>query len=267
VRTGPGVHASATTSIRAEGSAVTDGFYGAVQARIHHEQFGDLAAAAAARLVRELQAAGRDTGTVVDLGCGSGILARRLVDAGYGVHGVDLSPDMVALARAGVPEATFERAAVLDAHLPPAVAVTAIGEVLNYATDRRAGIEALAAVSRRVHGALEPGGIFLFDVSTPGRLGPERARERVHDRGDWTLCMRAVERDDATLERRIAIFTRTAPGTYSRVDEHHVLHLYEPDDVVGAVEQAGFAVERLDGHGPAGASTPSTGWLVVLARA
>jgi SAM-dependent methyltransferase len=245
---------------------VSEGFYGAAQARIHHDRFGDLAAVAAARLLRELHAAGHDSGTVVDLGCGSGILARHVVDAGYAVRGFDLSDDMLRLARTQVPEATFERRAVLDVALPDSVGVTAVGEVLNYATDRRAGIDALATVARRVRDALAPGGVFLFDVSTPGRLGPERARERVHDHGDWTLCMHAAELDD-TLERRIVIYTRTAPGTYTRVDEHHVLHLYEPDEVVATVSAAGFAVERLATYGEATASTPPSGWVVVLARA
>src|SRR5262245_23465407 len=69
-------------------------FYGAEQARIHHRGFGELARRAGELLRTRLLAAGHRDGTVVDLGCGSGILARQLTDAGYTVLGVDISPGM-----------------------------------------------------------------------------------------------------------------------------------------------------------------------------
>src|SRR5260370_30626477 len=116
----------------------TPDFYGPAQAAIHHTAFGDLAETAARRLVGELHDTGHRRGTVVDLGCGSGILAGILTDAGYAVHGVDLSADMLDLARRTAPGPTFEHGSLLDVELPPTVAVTAIGEALNYATDLRA---------------------------------------------------------------------------------------------------------------------------------
>lgn len=56
---------------------------------------------------------------VADLGCGTGTLALLLADEGYTVDGVDLSPAMVALARAkaaGRPDVTVVEA---DASAPP----------------------------------------------------------------------------------------------------------------------------------------------------
>ena len=91
-----------------------DAFYGPAQADIHHTAFGDLADGAATRLLAELRDAGHETGTVVDLGCGSGILARRVSDAGYDVVGIDLSAAMVATPR---PHARLSGAAVITAPL------------------------------------------------------------------------------------------------------------------------------------------------------
>ncbi|AXI80825.1 class I SAM-dependent DNA methyltransferase [Peterkaempfera bronchialis] len=52
---------------------------------------------------------------VLDLGCGTGVpTARRLVDAGLRVVGIDLSPGMVERARANVPEADFHQADIAD---------------------------------------------------------------------------------------------------------------------------------------------------------
>ncbi len=90
----------------------SDGFYGREQAAIHHERFGDLALDAARTLAGLLVSRGLIAGLVTDLGCGSGILASTMSDLGYDVLGIDISPDMLALAAA-------QRAA---RDLPPGVA-------------------------------------------------------------------------------------------------------------------------------------------------
>ena len=253
-------------------------FYGEDQAAIHHREFGDLARAAASLVRAELRAAGHRTGTVVDLGCGSGILARALTDEGYSVVGVDLSSDMVEIARSVAPDAELSVGSVHDVEIPPAVAVTAVGEVLNYATDARAGLAALGSLARRVRDALEPDGCFVFDVALPGRHGPTARHVVFHDREDWSLAREAVE-DGDRLERRIVVFRRTPspePGEhtgvrrdalYRRTDEHHVLRLYDPADVAAVLVEAGFTVEQRPGYGTSPTrSTPAEGWAVFVCR-
>jgi len=245
-------------------------FYGADQAVIHDREFGDLARRAAAYLRSLLEEAGLRRGTVVDLGCGSGILASILTGAGYEVLGVDISQDMIELASANAPKASFRRGSLLDADLPSAVAVTAIGEALNYATDPRAGLAELERLAARVREALASGGVFLFDVATPGRHGPERVALRYHDHDDWTLSMQADESADHTrLDRRITIFRkvdRPGPGWYRRSDEHHVLRLYELGAITDALARTGFEATILDAYGSSSSSTPAGGWAVVVAR-
>jgi SAM-dependent methyltransferase len=243
-------------------------FYGDVQARIHHTDFGRLAAAAAQQLLGLLVAAGHDSGTVYDLGSGSGILAAALTQQGYDVVGVDISPDMVALAQRTAPKAQFSVGSVHDVQLGPAVAVTATGEVLNYATDPAAGLAALAALAQRVHDVLAPGGVFLFDIAMPGRSGPQGRRVQFHDRPDWSLGMHAVESADGTqLDRVIVIFSRDEDtGLYQRYDEHHVLRLYQAADVERVVKDAGFGVARAASYEDQEWDTaPPAGWGVFVA--
>jgi SAM-dependent methyltransferase len=239
-------------------------FYGPEQAAIHHERFGALAADAARLVLGELHRAGIAGGTVVDLGSGTGIYARALSDAGYDVIGVDISSDMVELARTTAPDAMFRAGSVHDFAIPPgAVVVTALGEVLNYATDQRAGLDALTSLAARVRAALAPNGLFVFDVATPGRAGPRPEQGRYVEGDGWAIGVRFVERaDPPELERFVTMFVRDGE-TYRRVDEHHLLRLYSEADVERVLHEAGFAYDVLAGYaGPVDFS----GWKVFVAR-
>src|SRR5439155_12912342 len=68
-------------------------------AYIHDAGFTDLARNAAAVVLKLLRNHKLQNGLIVDLGCGSGVLAERLTRAGYNVLGVDISESMLKLAR------------------------------------------------------------------------------------------------------------------------------------------------------------------------
>src|SRR4029453_17383336 len=106
-------------------------------ANFHDSGHSALAEAAAQRVVEELRGCGFHDGIVVDLGCGSGILARIVSHAGYRVIGMDISDSMVAIARERSPKSEFYVRSFVSAALPACIAVTAIGEVLNYAFDEQ----------------------------------------------------------------------------------------------------------------------------------
>lgn len=214
-------------------------FYGADLAHVHDKGFGDFARAAA----RELLARAPKPGTVVELGCGSGIGAQILSDAGWDVVGIDLSAEMLAIAARRAPRARFARGSIWDAELPPCDAVTAIGEVVNYAADPRAGPDRLPELFARIERALAPGGVFLFDFATPGR-GTLGAGPGAREGAGWRIEHDAAEDPERELlERRMAV---RVGDRESR--ETHLLRLYEPDRVRGQLESAGFRAEALEGY-------------------
>jgi len=223
-------------------------FYGRDLAYVHDAACWHLARGGAQTLLRLLGRARIRDGLVVDLGAGSGITARVLTDAGYEVLGVELSPDMVELARRRAPAARFITSSLLDAELPACVAVTAIGECLNYATDPRAGRRRLAPLFARIHQALRPGGLFLLDVAEPGR-GRRAPRRTWHEGPDWLLCVEAAEApDERVLRRRITVF-RQADGAWRRSDELHRLRLYPRQEVLDLLASTGFHTRLLAGYG------------------
>ena len=225
-------------------------FYGEDLAYVHDQAFGHLARAGAETLLRLLARQGFESGLTVELGSGSGITAQLLTDRGYDVLGIEVSPDLVEIARGRAPGAEFVNASLLDAEIPSCVAVAAIGECFNYAWDSRGGDEALPVIFSRVYEALEPGGFFLFDIAEPGRERGGPRRDWSEGR-DWMLCLEASEDHAArTLERRITIFRQLDRG-YRRSDELHRLRLYEVQTVLGLLESAGFEARRLGAYGSA----------------
>jgi SAM-dependent methyltransferase len=235
-------------------------FYGADLAYVHDRAFGHVARAGGLTLIRFLGRHGFGEGLVVELGSGSGITARLLTEEGYEVLGVEVSADLIEIASQRAPAASFENASLLDADVPSCVAVAAIGEPFNYAFHDRES-DALANLFARVHEALEPGGLFLFDVAEPGRErgGPRRTW---FEGPDWMLCLEAVEyHAERRLDRRITVF-READDGYRRSDELHVLRLYERDEVQNALADAGFESRQLGAYsGEVHFGRGHSGWL------
>lgn len=214
---------------------------------IHDLGFGDMAVAAADVLLEALE--GFAGGTVVDLGCGSGILAERVAAAGFDVVGIDLSPAMIDIARRRVPGAEFRCESLLSAELPACIAVVAVGECFNYRFDPRHSREEVVGLFRRIYRALVPGGVLLFDAAEPGRVpggGPVRT---FVDGGDWTVLMTAQEHPGTrVLTRRITSF-RCLGDLYRRDDEVHELELHPRDELLEELAEAGFESRVLEAYG------------------
>ena len=130
-------------------------FYQEDLAYIHHAGFGEFARQAGQQVLRMLRDVDDDPGLVVDLGCGSGIWASMLTDAGYDVAGIDISPYMIDLARQEAPLAELHQGSAFDFNIPKCQSVTALGEVLGYASPELPTDERLAGLFTRVAG--QPG--------------------------------------------------------------------------------------------------------------
>jgi SAM-dependent methyltransferase len=218
-------------------------------AYIHDTGYGAFARSAAPVLLGALRRQGFPRGLVVDLGCGSGILAAEIAAAGYDVLGFDVSPAMLALARKRVPQARFRHQSLWAAELPSCVAVTAIGECFNYLFDRTNSDKALEQLYRRVWDALCHGGVFLFDVAEPGRVPGSGRQKQFREEADWSVLVAADEdRERRQLTRRITSF-RKVGKLYRRDHEVHQLRLFKGSEAARRLRQLGFRVRLLRGYG------------------
>jgi len=104
---------------------------------------------------------------LLDLCCGTGLLMRPLLAAGYRLTGLDLSAGMLACARRNAPQATLLQADARDFSLPqPVHGAFCTSASLNHVDS----IEDLQQVFGCVQRALQPGGVFVFDLNHPAQL-------------------------------------------------------------------------------------------------
>ncbi len=232
-------------------------------AYIHDTGFGHAARHAAAELVKQLHAIRIREGLVVDLGCGTGILAEQLTKADFDVLGFDISKEALKFARQRAPQATFQHESFVRAKVPQCVAVAGVGEVFNYIFDSQNDDTTLAKLVRRVYHALAPGGLFLFDLATVGHA-PAALPSRTYFVGkDWLCAVTAREdRGRRILTRQITTF-RQVGKLYRRSEETHRQRLIGAHQILPILRAAGFVVRMLPGYG----DLPlKRGWYGVLAR-
>lgn len=218
-------------------------FYNRDLALIHDLGHTDFVNDAAPAIIDMLRQAGARR--VLDLGCGSGVLAASLLDAGYDVTGIDVSQAMIDLARARAPQATFICASFHDVDLPPADAAVSVGECFNYLNE--SSNHSLPRLFKRIHDCLTPGGVLIFDMALTGRAGPTGTYHASREGDGWAIMSVATE-NDAILTRRITSFTRDGEHD-RRSDEVHRLKLADADQVLDQLASAGFTPQRLDAYG------------------
>jgi SAM-dependent methyltransferase len=221
--------------------------YGEDLAFIHDQGYAAFAQSSAPELLQILRDAGHRRGTIVDLGCGSGIWAAELLRAGYRPIGVDQSPAFLDLARSRLPEGEFHLGSFVDVGFPSCVAVTALGEVLGYLFDERNDLELLDSLFARVFHALAPGGLFIFDVCL---LDLDRGRKPSYREGDGWSCMVAIEHDDERnqLLRHIVTIRRVGQD-YRRSEETHRVQLFDGKELLAMLRDTGFEAQCVERFG------------------
>jgi SAM-dependent methyltransferase len=198
---------------------VQEPYYRPDLALVHHLGFGFHADMCAPGILKLLEPVREREGTVLEFGCGSGLLTRYLVEAGHRVIATDASPAMLDLARNTAPDAeSFELLVLPDDPVPEADAVVGIGHPLSYLPDAESVDRALAALAS----ALRPGGRFITDLCDFEWGAARRdipSQGRVGD--DWAIISLFSVPSPDRFVRDMTTFLRNPDGTWRRDEEHH----------------------------------------------
>ena len=179
--------------------------------------------------------------SVVDLACGTGSVTAILAKMGYPVLGVDMSEEMLTEAFSKTvdldPMPRFVCQKLQQLHLPRAVdmAVCAL-DSLDYITDPDDCKEAI----RRIYKALNPGGIFIFDVNTPEKLRAMDGQVFL-DEDDDVYCVWRGEFDEESnvCTYWMDLFQRQGK-TWNRSYEEHREYAYSEVQLREYLKAAGF---------------------------
>ena len=186
--------------------------------------------------------------TAVDLACGTGSVSVLLAKMGLRVTGVDMSEEMLTGAQQKAQELEnpprFVCQCLQNLALPRGVdlAVCAL-DSLDYITNPEDCAEAI----RRVYRALNPGGIFIFDVNTPEKLRAMDGQVFL-DEDDDVYCVGRGEFDGETniCSYGMDLFQRHG-ALWTRSFEEHREYAYSADQLKAYLKAAGFTHIRVYG--------------------
>lgn len=212
-------------------------------------------------------------GLIAELGCGTGTMTRLLAKAGYDMIGIDLSEEMLDIARYDHPEAEED---ILYLHqdmrefelFGTVAAVVSLCDSMNYITSE----EDLLKVFRLVNNYLDPGGYFIFDMNTIYKYETVIGdRVIAENREDCSLIWENYYDKEARINQYdITIYSKvefeeedyTEGGSddvdeaygdetplYERLEETHIQKAYPVERVIELLQEAGLEFVAVYGVG------------------
>lgn len=175
---------------------------------------------------------GNGGNSVLDLACGTGTLCSLFNEKGYNVTGVDLSSDMLTVAKAKCPDSQFICADISDFNVNEKFDFcTCTLDSINHLDD----INAVKKCFLSVYDCLDFGGIFVFDVNTIYKHNEILAENTfVFDEDDFFLSWD----NEALGNNRVRIlldFFIFNGKNYDRFSEDFVETAYSVDELVSAL--------------------------------
>jgi SAM-dependent methyltransferase len=211
-----------------------------------------------------IRAAAPGASTLLDVACGTGAHLEHLRHD-FVVEGIDLDPELLAVARKRLPDTAFHEGDMRDFDLGKTFdAVTCLFSSIGYMTGLDDLHRAIGAMARH----LNPGGVLVVEgwltpeVFEPGHLHalfvdePDLKIARINDAtGDVVVTepdLNISGFNDVAIEGRLSRFTFHylvgTPDDITSFTEEHVLGLFSRDEYEEAFRKAGLDV-TYDGEG------------------
>ncbi|GAB3539795.1 class I SAM-dependent methyltransferase [Arthrobacter tecti] len=206
---------------------------------------------------------------VLDAGCGTGVLALAMADAGHRVVGLDPAAPMLDAARRDDTHGQVQWvcADAREMHLAARFdLITMTGHAFQVFLDD----DSMHAFLRRAFDHLRPGGQLAFETRNPlarawERWTPQLSRRRAMVEGvgeiEWSASTLQVDGEHVTFE-----MTHRFLGSGEEIITPSTLRFPSQETVRGALESAGFEVGSTYGGWDRSPVTPSSLESIFVAR-
>lgn len=181
-------------------------------------------------------------GLLLELGCGTGNMTSRMADRGYDMIGIDVSEDMLELAREKCSaEVLFLQQDMRQMELYGTVAAMyCVCDGMNYLLEP----QDLREVFARANNYLDSGGVFIFDLKTgyfyQDILGNRTIAE---NREDASFLWENEYHEDTSVNEYLLTVYRLEDeerDLFSRCEELHFQRAYEIEEIRQLIEEAGM---------------------------
>ena len=178
--------------------------------------------------------------TVTDLGCGTGVITNFLASKGFEVTGVDLSPDMLAIASSGDETGTVSWicADITSYEGPTCGCFISTMDTIGHITDK----DSLTKMFASVAGLLEDGGIFILDATTKHHF-EDTLGENVfyEDYDDFTLLwVNHYDKETKINHAELTLFELCEDDLYERYDGELTARCYSSEEIEEMAKRAGL---------------------------
>lgn len=179
---------------------------------------------------------------MLDLACGTGTATKMFAEKGYDMIGVDLSVDMLDVAKSksdglnilylNQPMESFELYGTVDA-------VVCMLDSINYILD----FENLVKTFKLVKNYLNPGGVFVFDINTKYKLENVLAGNVFCGESDnaYYTWENYYDKEENICEFILEFFIKDGEK-YSRRTETHYERGYSVAELKKAIEESGLTL-------------------------
>lgn len=180
-------------------------------------------------------------GLCLDIASGTGVISGLLLKQGFMVVGVDVSGEMVKIARANYPEANFIEADARDFKIEEQdrnkiVLAVSFYDSLNYLLSDEDMIKMFDSVARNIPDET----IFLFDMNTRDHVSASRQNApKIFEDGESFITLR-YGGENRFWVIDIDLFLKQSDGLFEHHKEHHVERGYNEEDIAPMLKKTGF---------------------------
>lgn len=186
------------------------------------------------------------SGTIIDLACGTGSVSACLARKGYNIFGVDLSPQMLSFAENKLSalgcDYSLINSAMQDFEADiPVDGVVCLLDSINHLTD----ITDVERTFFNVYKSLKNGGLFIFDVNTIYKHQKILFDNTfVFDEEDYFLVWDNEQVSDREVRILLDIFAYNG-SSYDRYSEEFNEYAYSIEELTNLLNCAGFKSVRV----------------------